>query len=518
MRPIDYSLYLVTDSTMIPESSTFLNQVGEAIKNGATVVQLREKNLATSDFIERAKEVHKLTQAANIALLINDRVDVALAIGAEGVHIGQDDMPALLARKLMGADKIIGVTCSNPEEVKTVVKEATANYVGLGTVYATNTKKDVATPSGVGPIGIRKMLRVLEKHNQSVVVPIKCVAIGGINQRNAARVCYQSSIPNQRLDGVAVVSCIMASESAGKDTSSLLSSIKSPLPWQLLITEYSSSLSIDEKIKSLISRRPVVHHITNNVVKNFSANVTLAIGASPVMSEFLNEFEEFAANIPNVSLLINTGTPTPEMMKIFKKALAAYNALGRHIVMDPVACGASQARLEACKELLNNGQPTVIKGNIGEIASILKLTSTYTEKKQDGLLMHGVDSVANIPESTIMDIGKEVSRDFKVVVVITGPMNYIISGDRIAKVAGGSELMGSITGTGCALGSTIAAFLGARADGQGLGETFDIFEAIVGAVYLYNICGKKASLQTHSPGSFMAKFLDELYLTTHNLD
>ena len=138
---VDYTLYLVTDSGMVPESSSFLKQVEDSINSGATIVQLREKSLSTLEFIKRAEQVHKLTQKQGIPLIINDRVDVALAVNAEGVHVGQDDMPAAIARKLIGDDKILGVTCSNVTEVQEVVEQGIADYVGLGTVYKTNTKR-----------------------------------------------------------------------------------------------------------------------------------------------------------------------------------------------------------------------------------------------------------------------------------------------------------------------------------------------------------------------------------------
>ncbi|KAK7684882.1 hypothetical protein QCA50_012131 [Cerrena zonata] len=304
---------------MIPESSTFLRQVEESIENGATIVQLREKTLGTRDFIARASKVHELTKKKGIPLIINDRVDVALAVDAEGIHVGQDDMPAATVRELIGPDKIIGVTCSNVEETQQVCDEGIADYVGLGTVYYTNTKKDTKTPQGTGPIGVRKMLQVLRKHNTSKSnKSIRSVAIGGINQTNAAKVLYQCAIPQQSLDGVAIVSCIMASEDAAGGTAKL-----------------------EDKVAAVQNAKPLVHHITNNVVKNFSANVTLAIGASPIMSELAQEYEEFATNIPNLSLVVNLGTPSDDLMLAFVHALQVYNKHGKYIVFDPVAGGAT---------------------------------------------------------------------------------------------------------------------------------------------------------------------------------
>lgn len=535
---VDYTLYLVTDSTMIPEGSTFLKQVENSINNGATMVQLREKTLLTLDFIERASQVHELTLKRGIPLIINDRVDVALAIDAEGVHVGQDDMPASIVRKLVGPNKIVGVSCSFPSEVEAVCKEGLADYVGLGTVYKTNTKTNVLVPQGTGPIGVRKMLQVLKAHNaEQGNSYISSVAIGGINESNASKVLYQSAIPGQSLNGVAVVSCIMASNNAAESTIKLENVIKSSVPWVKDLTNESLCKTTDVKIKAVVKSKPLIHHITNNVVKNFSANVTLSIGASPIMSELPDEFEEFASLIPNLALVLNLGTPSTSQMDVFKHAISVYNKHGKHIIFDPVAAGASSPRLECCKELLNAGQFSVIKGNVGEILAIWKLTSKYqvSETGKNDLLMRGVDSVAEINESDILRIGKEVAQDFRAIVVITGAKNFVFDGICVSKdsqnihdasspnnvddikhthIQGGHEVMSSITGTGCSLGSTIAAFVAANADGNS-GTTFNIFEAVVGAVEFYNKCGFEVGKDVTGPGSFMIRFLDHLNYEAH---
>ncbi|KAK6455195.1 Hydroxyethylthiazole kinase family-domain-containing protein [Scheffersomyces xylosifermentans] len=513
MAQVDYSLYLVTDSTMIPESSTFLKQVEAAIENGATLVQLREKSISTLDFVDRAKQVHELTKKKGIPLIINDRIDVALAIDAEGVHIGQDDMPATLARKLLGPNKILGVTCSTPEEVKVVVTESVADYVGLGTVYQTNTKKDVTDPEGTGPLGIRKMLRVLGDYNSTATRQIRSVAIGGINHSNADKVLTQCQVGSHKLDGVAIVSCIMAAEDAAKATRDLLHVIKNPPAWTRGVSHGTNNAVLRTKVIELAEEKPLVHHITNNVVKNFSANVTLAIGASPIMSELPEEFEEFASGIPNIALVLNLGTPSESLMKIFKHALQVYNKYGKHVVFDPVACGASKARLQCTKALLNAGQMSVIKGNLGEIMAIRKLSSTYTPpaSSSNGGDMRGVDSIAKLTEPEILSLAYEVARDFQAVVVITGEMNYVVDAyGSSVRVKGGNRLMGYITGTGCSLGSTIAAFLAAKADGSGDGD-FYIFDAVVGALEVYNSAGYDAAQHASTPGSFMTQFIDNLY-------
>ncbi|CAK9438095.1 uncharacterized protein LODBEIA_P24150 [Lodderomyces beijingensis] len=535
----NYKVYLVTDSTMIPPVKTFLGQVEDAVNNGATIIQLREKTLSTRDFIKRAEEVHRLTKPRGIPLIINDRVDVALAVDAEGVHVGQDDMPAKLVRRMIGPTKILGVTCSTPEEAQQVVDEDVADYVGLGTVYATNTKKDVTSPDGIGPSGIKEMLQVLAQQSGKRKKNIQAVAIGGLNQSNASFVYNACRIPQYSISGLAVVSCIMASQDAAQATRDLVQQLQiTPLGGRLEEIDKNrqdSCSTLESKLSQLSNSHPLVHHITNNVVKNFSANVTLAIGASPIMSELPQEFDEFASKIPNLGLVLNVGTPNQQLMNVFSSAIKAYNKHQKPIVFDPVACGASGARLDATAKLLNTGFMTVIKGNVGEVMSVWKLTQGYkaklmvSEQNSDEELMRGVDSVAELSEDQIYAMATDICFEFCPVLVVTGAVNYIVSSDgRTAKVPGGSALMSMVTGTGCSLGSVIAAFVASRADGlqaeheqddastSDKNKHFDIFACVVGAVSLYNTAGKRAAADHKEPGSFMTAFIDELYKLTHS--
>lgn len=140
MKPeVDYSLYLVTDSTpAILQGRDLGDIVKQAIHGGVRVVQLREKSLSTADFIKRAKALRYVTRKNGIPLLINDRVDVALAVRCDGVHIGQDDMDVATARRLLGPGAIIGVTVSSVEEALRACRDG-ADYLGIGTVFATST-------------------------------------------------------------------------------------------------------------------------------------------------------------------------------------------------------------------------------------------------------------------------------------------------------------------------------------------------------------------------------------------
>lgn len=485
---------------MIPDSATFLGQVRQAAENGATIIQLREKHLSTREFIQRAKDVLAITRPLGIPLIINDRVDVALAVDADGVHVGQDDMPAKLVRELIGSDKIIGVSCCSPEETREVCDQGVADYVGLGTCYPTNTK-DVKNV--VGPIGIRKLLQVLNKYTgNGSQKRIQSVAIGGINHTNAAKVLYQCAIPNCGIDGVAVVSCIMANKDATAATKGLIEAMKAPTPWIQSV--------VGTTVPIPFQSRPLVHHVTNNVVKNFSANVTLAIGASPIMSELSAEFEEFATLSLPVSFIVNLGTPNSALMDVFLAGIKAYNKTGRPIVFDPVAAGSTSKRLEASRVLLNAGQFSVIKGNVGEIMAIDKLTSSFIEPETQQVTMQGVDSLATLSDDDICTIATRVSRDFKCIVVVTGITNFIVNANtgadvEVHRIAGGHELMGSVTGTGCSLGSAIGAYIAYAHSAK-----LDMTSAVVLAVQLYNAAGKRAGEMSQGPGSFAQNFLDAL--------
>jgi thiamine-phosphate pyrophosphorylase len=188
---VDYSLYLVTNEKLVGGSS-LSSIVKAAISGGVTIVQYREKDASTSHMIEQATLIHKVTKAAGVPLIIDDRIDVMLAVGAEGVHVGQSDMPADLARKLIGPDKILGVTAKNVEQAIKAECDG-ADYLGCGDIFGTTSKDDAGKPIGLD--GFRDRLN-------SVSIPV--VGIGGITIDNAASVIQTGA------DGVAVISAIIS--------------------------------------------------------------------------------------------------------------------------------------------------------------------------------------------------------------------------------------------------------------------------------------------------------------------
>lgn len=201
MRKIDYRLYLVTDRKQ-PAPGTFEKVVEEALEGGVTLVQLREKEGDTGLLFERAVKLKQITKAYRVPLIIDDRIDIMMAADADGVHLGQSDMPAALARKLIGPDKIMGVSAGTLEEAVKAEKDG-ADYLGVGAMFPTATKKDadITTPE------------TLRKIMDTVHIPV--VTIGGMNER---------TIPlfnGYGLSGFAVVSAIMASREPEKAAKNL---------------------------------------------------------------------------------------------------------------------------------------------------------------------------------------------------------------------------------------------------------------------------------------------------------
>lgn len=203
-KDIDYSLYLVTDHKNKTDEE-ILNIIEEAIKGGTSIVQIREKTASTKDFYNLALKVKEITSKYNVPLIINDRIDIALAVDSEGVHIGQDDMPADIARKIIGENKVLGVSAATIEEAKKAEADG-ADYIGSGAVFPTATKDDA--PS----ISKDELGEIVNSVN------IPTVAIGGITLENA-HVLKDSGIA-----GFSVVSAIMDAKSP-KEASKTLKEI-----------------------------------------------------------------------------------------------------------------------------------------------------------------------------------------------------------------------------------------------------------------------------------------------------
>jgi len=494
---VDYSLYLVTDSTpAILGSRNLVDVVEKALQGGVTLVQYRDKVSDTSVLISTARALHTVTKKYKVPLLINDRVDVALAVGCEGVHIGQDDLNLLIARKLLGEKAIIGVTVSNTAEALMACKDG-ADYVGIGTMFATSTKSN--TKDIIGTSGTKRILKSISKEGRNV----RTVSIGGINASTVQRVLYQSSDSKKGLDGVAIVSAIMAAEDPTAAAKELLALIRSPPPFALASLHNTSKkrrvqdliATIPAVIKEVGDKTPISHNMTNLVVQNFAANIALAVGGSPIMANYGEEAKDLCKL--GGSLVINMGTVTSDGLQNYSKALKYYNLEGGPVVFDPVGGGATAVRRSAVKTLMAAGYFDVIKGNEGEIETVF---GTFVQQRG---VDSGVSISSDLEKATLV---RDLAARERNVIVMTGVKDFISDGERTYAVSNGHELLGRITGSGCVLGTTISILLAvARSD--------KLLAALAGLL-LYEIAAEMAATRedVKGPGTFVPALIDEIYI------
>ncbi len=201
-RNLDYRLYLVTDRTMVKNRS--LSELVEiAVDNGVTVVQLRDKESGIKEFTRQALKLRQVLKPYRIPLIINDRVEVALAVDADGIHLGQSDMDPAEARYLLGNDKIIGLSVENEQDVDRA-EELDVDYLGVSPIFSTPTKTDT-----IGAWGLNGLSEISRKSRR------KLVAIGGLDYSNAMQVIRNGA------DGIAVVSAICAADNPAAATQQL---------------------------------------------------------------------------------------------------------------------------------------------------------------------------------------------------------------------------------------------------------------------------------------------------------
>ncbi len=198
---LDMTLYLVTDSLDYSEEN-FLNIIEQACIGGITLLQIREKKIGGKAFLDLAYKVKKITDKYNIPLIIDDRVDIALAVDADGVHVGAEDIPVKKAREILGGNKIVGATAKTVKDAVAAYNDG-ADYIGTGAIYPTTTKV------------ITKITEVSTLNDICKAVPIPVVAIGGLNFDN------MDILNNSPIDGISVVSAIMKSKQPEKAAADL---------------------------------------------------------------------------------------------------------------------------------------------------------------------------------------------------------------------------------------------------------------------------------------------------------
>ena len=498
----DYFLYLVTDSNPeLLKGRDLTKVVEDALIAGVSFVQYREKTGDTKQLTTTAKRLHELTSAHNAALIINDRVDVALAVGAEGVHLGQDDMDIATARQLMGPDAVIGVSCSTVDEAVTAA-QAGADYLGIGAIYTTPTKTD--TKKVLGVTGAREILKRLE----ALKSPVTIVLIGGIDHNNIRDIIDQTNLisraTNGTRSGFAIVRAIMGAEDTTEAVYELQRTTQFALPVLGFGRRHGSPVrtvhellsAVSPTIQAVATQTPLSHNMTNLVVQNFAANVALAIGGSPIMAGNGAEATDLAQISPG-ALVINMGSANADSLTHFSQAIAAYNAQYQPVLLDPVGAAATQLRRDAVKTLLAAGNFNVIKGNEGEIRAMLGADAEQQQR--------GVDSASSgLSLHERAELAWNLAQREGAVVLMTGATDIVTNARQMVAVRNGHALLGRITGSGCTLGTAISCCLAVAPD--------NTFLATLAGVLAFEIAAERAAADTRvtGPGTFVPVFLDKL--------
>ena len=372
MKPtFDLSLYLVTDRTLA-QGRDMGWIVREAVAGGVTMVQLREKDCSTAEFISLAKELKTALKPLGVPLIINDRIDVALAVDADGVHIGQSDMPYETARALLGRKKIIGLSVETMDEVISA-NALDVDYIGISPVYATPTKTDTLTPFGLE--GIKEVMR-LSRH--------RCVAIGGMNCRTIDKIIRQG------IEGVAVVSAIMGAKSPRKASEELAEIIRNNRPKRhhcqvnkvltIAGSDSGGGAGIQADIKSISANGC----FATSVITAITAQNTLGVNAVEALSVDIIEKQIDAVlnDIGTDSVKIGM-LHTTEVVHCVARMLRKYEV--NNIVLDPVMVSTSGHRLieESAIEVLKSElipMARVITPNIPEAEILLGKSITRQEE------------------------------------------------------------------------------------------------------------------------------------------
>ncbi len=481
-------LYAVTDTSWL-RGRTLAQQVEEALRGGATMVQLREKELQGEALEQEAREILALCRQYGVPLLINDDVMLAKKIGADGVHVGQDDMSAAKARELLGEDAIIGVTARTVEQA-VAAQEAGADYLGSGAVFGTSTKKDAK------PMDPAYFQQICE----SVSIPV--VAIGGVTLDNIRE------LEGRKMSGFAIVSGIFAAEDIETRTRDLWKAAQ-----ELCLPGQVSRLKME-----ILRRHPVVQCITNIVTVNDCANALLAVGASPTMAHHPEEMEEFAAVCD--ALVCNMGaTESLEAMMAAGKADTA--GPSRPVVIDPVGCATSAFRRRKCLELIDAVHPACIRGNGAEIRALATdhrtargVDDLFLQEKTEGPADKNGQSGAEISEDQpssdfslseeTVRCARQLSRMTGAIVIASGETDYVVCGDRVYSVRGGSAWMTRVTGTGCMLSVLLGAFLSVENSAL----------SAAACCGMMNVCAERAQEHTAAEhggtGTFRVHLIDEL--------
>jgi hydroxyethylthiazole kinase len=243
-----------------------------------------------------------------------------------------------------------------------------------------------------------------------------------------------------------------------------------------------------QALRELRERKPLVHQITNYVVMNETANATLALGALPVMAHAREEVEEMVALAG--ALVLNIGTLSPHWIEAMLLAGKAANEHGVPVVLDPVGAGATRFRTETARKLLDEVKVAVLRGNQGEVATLVGVDAE----------VRGVESIAAAGEPA--DLARAAARNLGLVASVTGPVDHVSDGDRVLAVGNGHELLAAVTGTGCMSSAITGCFLAVARDQP--------LDAAAGALAAFGVAAEDAAVGAKGPGSFHVGLYDAL--------
>lgn len=427
------ALYAVTDRAWVG-TMTLEEQVEAALKGGVTCVQLREKHLDEAAFLAEAKKIAALCQKYRVPLIINDKVEIAVACGADGVHVGQEDMRAGEVRKRIGNDMILGVSVHTVEEALEAAADG-ADYLGLGAAFATSTKTDVDVMS-------REMMQAI-----CHAVDLPTVAIGGIKKDNV------SKLAGSGVDGIAVVSAIFGADDIEKATAELSTRVEAMLkgchtmPTALSIagSDSSGGAGIQADLKTMIMQN--VYGMS--AVTALTAQNTMGVKSiMPVTEDFLKQqldavFEDIFPDAVKIGMV-----PSGELMTVIADRLKFYQA--KNIILDPVMVATSGSTL------MENAAVKILKSRLLPLADLVTPNIPEAEVLSDMKIQDENDMIA---------AAKKISAENSCAVLVKGghsvnDANDLLFADGQITWFKGERIDNPNThGTGCTLSSAIAANL-----------------------------------------------------------
>lgn len=426
-------LYGVTDRSWLG-ARTLYEQVEAAIKGGATIIQLREKKMPEEEFLQEARELKMLCNAYKIPFIINDNISVALAMDADGVHLGQGDMELKQAREILGPDKIIGVSAHNVEEAVQAEKNG-ADYLGAGAVFSTASKADVTSLS----------METLKEICEAVSIPV--VAIGGISEEN------MDQLKGTGISGVAVISALFAQADVCQAATRLCEKLsyiiekgkKRKTALTIAGSDSSGGAGIQADIKTMIANGVYAM----SAITALTAQNTLGVsGIMEVTPEFLGQqmdciFTDIRPDAVKIGM-VSSG----ELISVIAEKLIQYQA--ENIVVDPVMVSTSGSRLisEEAVEMLKK--------------KLLPLATVLTPNIPEAQVLLGTE--IKTPEDMERS-AKKIGEKYHCAVLLKGGHQLNDANDYLWQAGQGRWFMGkrihnpNTHGTGCTLSSAIASNL-----------------------------------------------------------